>query len=85
MAPAAAIGLISQVLALCGLVSIRMFLPAFLYFLTMRLSLAFPEYAPEMVRQMQVAESHVFYGGIPLSCRRWRNATFLKRPSAVGG
>ena len=52
MAPAAAIGLISQVLALCGLVSIRMFLPAFLYFLTMRLSLAFPEYAPEMVRQM---------------------------------
>ena len=43
MAPAAAIGLISQVLALCGLVSIRMFLPTFLYFLTMRLSLAFPE------------------------------------------
>ncbi len=47
-----AIGVISQVLALCGLVSIRMFLPVFLYFLAMRLTLVWPDYAPELVRQM---------------------------------
>ena len=52
MTPAVAIGVISQVLALCGLVSIRMFLPVFLYFLTMRLALVWPDYAPELVRQM---------------------------------
>ena len=47
MTPAVAIGVISQVLALCGLVSIRMFLPVFLYFLTMRLALVWPDHAPE--------------------------------------
>ena len=52
MTPAAAIGIISQVLALCGMVSIRMFLPAFLYFLAMRLALAFPDRAPEMILQL---------------------------------
>ena len=52
MTPAVAIGVISQVLALCGLVSIRMFLPVFLYFLTMRLALVWPDHAPELVRQM---------------------------------
>ena len=52
MTPGVAIGVISQVLALCGLVSIRMFLPVFLYFLVMRLALVLPDYAPELVRQM---------------------------------
>ena len=52
MTPGVAIGVISQVLALCGLVSIRMFLPVFLYFLTMRLTLIWPDYMPELVRQM---------------------------------
>ena len=52
MTPAVAIGVISQVLALCGLVSIRMFLPVFLYFLAMRLALVWSDYAPELVRQM---------------------------------
>jgi len=54
MTPGIAIGVISQVLALCGLVSIRMFLPVFLYFLAMRLTLAFPNWTmiPEVVRQM---------------------------------
>ena len=52
MTPAVAIGVISQVLALCGLVSIRMFLPVFLYFLAMRLALAWPDAVPELVRQM---------------------------------
>ena len=52
MTPAVAIGVISQVLALCGLVSIRMFLPVFLYFLAMRLAHAWPDCAPELVRQM---------------------------------
>ena len=52
MTPGIAIGVISQVLALCGLVSIRMFLPVFLYFLAMRLALVWPDYAPELVRQM---------------------------------
>ena len=52
MTPAVAIGVISQVLALCGLVSIRMFLPVFLYFLSMRLALVWPDYAPELVWQM---------------------------------
>ena len=52
MTPAVAIGVISQVLALCGLVSIRMFLPIFLYFLVMRLTLVWPDVMPELVRQM---------------------------------
>ena len=52
MTPGVAIGVISQMLALCGLVSIRMFLPVFLYFLVMRLALAWPDYAPELIRQM---------------------------------
>ena len=52
MTPGIAIGVISQVLALCGLVSIRMFLPVFLYFLTMRLTLAWPDHMPELIRQM---------------------------------
>ena len=52
MTPMVAINVISQVLALCGLVSIRMFLPVFLYFLAMRLTLAWPDYAPELIRQM---------------------------------
>jgi len=52
MTPAVAIGVISQVLALCGLVSIRMFLPVFLYYLTMKLALVWPDHMPELVRQM---------------------------------
>ena len=52
MTPTVAIGVISQVLALCGLVSIRMFLPVFLYFLAMRLTLFWPDHAPELIRQM---------------------------------
>ena len=52
MPPTSAIGVISKVLALSGVTSIRMFLPIFLYLLSMRLSLAFPDYAPEIVRQM---------------------------------
>ena len=52
MTPAAAIGVISQVLTMCGIVSIRMFLPVFLYFLTMRLALAYPEYATEFLLNM---------------------------------
>ena len=52
MTPVVAIGVISQVLALCGLVSIRMFLPVFLYFLLMRLTLVWPDCVPELVRQM---------------------------------
>ena len=52
MTPAVTIGVISQILALCGIVSIRMFLPIFLYFLTMRLALVWPDYAPELIRQM---------------------------------
>ena len=52
MTPGIAIGVISQVLALCGLVSIRMFLPVFLYFLAMRLTLVWPDSMPELVRQM---------------------------------
>jgi len=52
MTPVVAIGIISQVLALCGLVSIRMFLPVFLYFLAMRLALAFPDWAPAMILQL---------------------------------
>lgn len=52
MTPQVAVGVISQVLALCGLVSIRMFLPVFLYFLIMRLALACPDSMPELVRQM---------------------------------
>lgn len=52
MTPGIAIGVISQVLALCGLVSIRMFLPIFLYFLTMRLALVWPDIMPELVQQM---------------------------------
>lgn len=52
MTPGVAIGVISQVLALCGLVSIRMFLPVFLYFLAMRLTLVWPDCMPELVRQM---------------------------------
>ena len=52
MTPGVAVGVISQVLALCGLVSIRMFLPVFLYFLAMRLALVWPDCMPELVRQM---------------------------------
>lgn len=52
MTPGIAIGVISQVLALCGLVSIRMFLPVFLYFLVMRVTLALPDHMPELVRQL---------------------------------
>ena len=44
---------ISQLLALCGLVSIRMFLPVFLYCFAMRLILAHPNWTliPEVIRQ----------------------------------
>jgi len=52
MTPGVAVGVISQILAMCGLVSIRMFLPVFLYFLLMRLALVWPDYVPELVRQM---------------------------------
>ena len=50
MTPMVAIGVISQVLTLCGLVSIRMFLPGFLYFLAMRLAVEYPRFAPERAR-----------------------------------
>lgn len=48
------IGVINQVLTLSGLASIRMFLPFFLYFLTMRLTLACPDCTciPELIRQL---------------------------------
>ena len=54
MTASVAIGVISQVLAVCGVVSIRMFLPVFLYFLSMKLLLVWPEIPliPEFVRQM---------------------------------
>lgn len=52
MTAGVAIGIISQLLALCGLVSIRMFLPVFLYFLVMRLALSWPDYVPELIRRM---------------------------------
>lgn len=54
MTASVAIGLISQALALCGVVSIRMFLPVFLYFLTMKLLLVRPNIplVPDFVRQM---------------------------------
>jgi hypothetical protein len=55
MTPSVAIGVISQVLALCGVVSIRMFLPVFLYFFFMRLAPHWPAFLPELpeiVRQM---------------------------------
>ena len=54
MTPEVAIGVIAQLLTLCGLVSIRMFLPTFLYFLLMRLALSYPDCAliPELVRQL---------------------------------
>ena len=48
------IGVINQVLTLSGLASIRLFLPFFLYFLTMRLTLAYPDCTciPELIRQL---------------------------------
>ena len=49
MAPATVIPAISQILALSGFHSIRMFLPGFIYFLFLRLSIAFPQHAPETV------------------------------------
>lgn len=52
MSPTLAIGAISQVLTMCGVVSIRMFLPVFLYFLSMRLALAYPDYAAEFILKM---------------------------------
>ena len=52
MTSAAAIGVIGQVLTMSGIVSIRMFLPGFLYFLAMRLAVNYPRFAPEMVAQM---------------------------------
>ena len=55
MTPSVAFGVISQVLALCGVVSIRMFLPVFLYFFFMRLAPHWPAFLPELpeiVRQM---------------------------------
>lgn len=52
MTPQVAVGVISQVLALCGLVSIRMFLPVFLYFLAMRAARGCPDHVPELIRQM---------------------------------
>lgn len=49
----AIIGAIGQILALCGLISIRMFTPAFLYFFMMRLALTHPDsmLASKMLRQ----------------------------------
>lgn len=52
MTPMVAIGVISQVLTLCGLVSIRMFLPGFLYFLALRLAVEYPRFAPELVAKL---------------------------------
>lgn len=43
---------IAQVLTLCGIVSIRMFLPTFLYYLSLRLALAFPDFAPSLIENM---------------------------------
>ena len=52
MTPMVAIGVISHVLTLCGLVSIRMFLPGFLYFGALRLAVEYPRYAPELVAKL---------------------------------
>ena len=52
MSSISAIGLIAQVLSLSGIVSIRMFLPVFLYFSLMRLATAFPKFSPEALLLM---------------------------------
>ena len=49
MSPAIIIAAISQILTMSGIVSIRMFLPVFLYCLIMRLALAFPQYVPDLI------------------------------------
>ena len=52
MSAVAVIGLISQILGLSGIVSIRMFLPVFLYFGLMRAALTWPQHMPDTIRQM---------------------------------
>jgi len=53
MSPAVAIGMIGQVLTLCGACSIRMFLPGFLYFSGMYLIRSYhPRYVPELIVKM---------------------------------
>ena len=55
MSPAIIIAAISQILTMSGIVSIRMFLPVFLYFFFMRLAPHWPAFLPELpeiVRQM---------------------------------
>ena len=49
MSPVIIIAAISQILTMSGIVSIRMFLPVFLYCLIMRLALAFPQYVPDLI------------------------------------
>ena len=43
------IGQLSQLFALCGLISIRIFLPAFLYFFALRLAQIYPDFFPELI------------------------------------
>lgn len=43
---------IAQIFTLCGVVSVRMFLPVFTYFLLLRLAVAFPTFAPSLLTDM---------------------------------
>ena len=45
---------IVQLFTLCGIVSIRMFLPVFTYFSLLRLALEYPSYAPKTLADMAV-------------------------------
>lgn len=45
---------IAQVFTLCGIVSIRMFLPVFTYFSLLRLAVEYPSYAPKTLADMAV-------------------------------
>ncbi len=45
---------ISGLLTMCGVVSIRMFLPVFFYLVLMKITAFFPEWAPESMRNMLV-------------------------------
>lgn len=46
------VGTIAQVLSLSGVVSLRMFLPVFIYFLLLRLAVVFPSHAPALLVEM---------------------------------
>jgi len=49
MSPATVIGMIGTLLTMCGITSIRMFLPTFLYYMTLRIAQGHPEHLPELV------------------------------------